>query len=276
MPLYIDIHKVPGATANDLAQAHAADMQVQHGLGVCCVKYWFNEGSGKVFCLIEAPSAEAANEVHARSHGLLAEKIIEVDPEMIDGLLGNAQVNPAGAALMPGPKQMRDTGLRCVMFTDIVGSTAITQKLGDSAAMRLVNIHDEVVRAALAANGGRVVKHTGDGIMSSFYSPEGAVRAAMEIQRELEKRRAHAGAEPPVRVRIGAASGEPVEQRHDLFGSTVQLAARLCAFAQPDQVVVSGETYDLCQDAGLRFHDASHAQLKGFDQPVRVHTVVYG
>jgi class 3 adenylate cyclase len=67
-----------------------------------------------------------------------------------------------------------------------------------------------------------------------------------------------------------------VEQRHDLFGSTVQLAARLCAFAQPDQVVVSGETYDLCQDAGLRFHDASHAQLKGFDQPVRVHTVVYG
>jgi class 3 adenylate cyclase len=96
------------------------------------------------------------------------------------------------------------------------------------------------------------------------------------FQQELEKRRAESGEEPPVRVRIGAASGEPVEQRHDLFGSTVQLAARLCAFAQPDQVVVSGETYDLCQDAGLRFHDASHAQLKGFDQPVRVHTVVYG
>jgi len=87
MPLYIDIHKVPGATANDLAQAHAADMQVQGGLGVCCVKYWFNEGSGKVFCLIEAPSADAANEVHARSHGLLAEKIIEVDPDLFDVFL---------------------------------------------------------------------------------------------------------------------------------------------------------------------------------------------
>src|SRR4029078_11161738 len=101
------------------------------------------------FCLIEAPSKEAANEVHARSHGLLAEKIIEVDPEMIDGLLGNAHVNVAGAALMPGPVEARDTGLRCVMFTDIVGSTAITQRLGDSAAMRLVNIHDEGVRGAL-------------------------------------------------------------------------------------------------------------------------------
>jgi class 3 adenylate cyclase len=162
------------------------------------------------------------------------------------------------------------------MFTDIVGSTAITQRLGDSATMRLVNIHDEVVRAALAANGGRVGKHTGGGIMSSFFSPEAAVRAAMEIQQELERRRADSGEEPPVRVRIGAASGEPVEQRHDLFGSTVQLAARLCAFAQPDQVVVSGDTYDLCRDAGLRFNDASHAQLKGFEQPVRVHTVVYG
>ena len=276
MPVYIDIHKVPGATANDLAQAHAADMQVQDGLGVCCVKYWFNEGSGKVFCLIDAPSAEAANEVHARSHGLLAEKIIEVDPDMIDGLLGNAEVNVAGAALMPGPSETRDTGLRCVMVTDIVGSTAITQKLGDTAAMRLVNVHDEVVRAALDANGGRVVKHTGDGIMSSFYSPASAVRAAMHIQQELAKLRAVDSGETPVRVRIGAASGEPVEQRHDLFGSTVQLAARLCAFAQPDQVVVSGDTYDLCQDAGLRFDDAGHAQLKGFDQAVRVHTVVYG
>jgi class 3 adenylate cyclase len=276
MPLYMDIHKVPGATANDLAQAHAHDMQVQDGLGVCCVKYWFNEGSGKVFCLIDAPSAEAANEVHARSHGLLAEKIIEVDPEMIDGLLGDAQVNVAGAALMPGPKADRDTGLRCVMFTDIVGSTAITQKLGDTAAMRLVNVHDEVVRAALSVNGGRVVKHTGDGIMSSFYSPESAVRAAMQIQQELEKLRAERSDEPPVRVRIGAASGEPVEQRHDLFGSTVQLAARLCAFAQPDQVIVSGDTFDLCRDAGLRFDDAGHAQLKGFEQPVRVHAVVYG
>ena len=96
MPLYIDIHKVPGATANDLAQAHAADMKVQDGLGVCCVKYWFNEGSGKVFCLIEAPSVEAANEVHARSHGLLAEKIIEVDPEMIDELY---KASEAGASI---------------------------------------------------------------------------------------------------------------------------------------------------------------------------------
>jgi class 3 adenylate cyclase len=278
MPLYMDIHKVPGATANDLAQAHAADMKVQDSLGVCCVKYWFNEASGKVFCLIDAPSAEAANEVHAQSHGLLAEKIIEVDPDMAEGLLGDAEVNLAGAVTMPNAKEVRDTGLRSVMFTDIVGSTELTQKLGDAAVMRLVNLHDEVVRAALAQNSGREVKHTGDGIMSSFYSAEDAVKAAMQIQRELAKVRAANGHEHPVRVRIGAATGEPVEQRHDLFGSTVQLAARLCAHAQPDQVLVSSDTYDCCCHAatGLCFDDAGHAQLKGFEHPVRVHAVVYG
>ena len=275
MPLYMDIHKVPGATANDLAQAHAADMHVQEGLHVECLKYWFNESCGKVFCLIQAPSADAANEVHARSHGLLAEKIIEVDPDMAEGLLGDGEVNAAGAVMMPNPAEGRDTGIRSVMFTDIVGSTEITQRLGDAAAMRLVNLHDEVVRAALSSHGGREVKHTGDGIMSSFFSAAAAVRCAAEIQRQLAQRRGGNGPEESVRVRIGAAAGEPVEQRHDLFGTTVQLAARLCAHAQPDQVLVSGDLYELCAGEGLGFDDAGHAQLKGFDQPVRVHAVRY-
>jgi len=274
MPLYMDIHKVPGATANDLAQAHAADMHVQEGLGVECLKYWFNESCGKVFCLIHAPDAHAANEVHARAHGLLAEKIIEVDPDMAEGLLGDGEVNAAGAVMMPNPAEGRDTGMRSVMFTDIVGSTEITQRLGDAAAMRLVNLHDEVVRAALSANGGRVVKHTGDGIMSSFFSAAAAVRCASQIQRELARRHGNGdGGGEAVRVRIGAAAGEPVEQRHDLFGSTVQLAARICAHASPGQVLVSAELFELCAGEGIDFEDAAHAQLKGFEQPVRVHAV---
>jgi class 3 adenylate cyclase len=271
MPLYMDIHKVPGATADDLAKAHAADMLVQERLGVECVKYWFNESCGKVFCLIQAPSAEAANEVHAQSHGLLAERIIEVDPDMAEGLLGNGEVNSAGAVLLPN-KAERDTGMRSVMFTDIVGSTEITQRLGDEAAMLMVNLHDEVVRAALSAHNGREVKHTGDGIMSSFVSAASAVRSAMQIQQELARLRDE-NAGTPVRVRIGVAAGEPVEQRHDLFGTTVQLAARLCAHAQPDQVVVSSGLAELCLGKGLAFEDAGHANLKGFDLPMHVHVV---
>jgi class 3 adenylate cyclase len=66
-----------------------------------------------------------------------------------------------------------------------------------------------------------------------------------------------------------------VEQRHDLFGSTVQLAARLCSFAEPDQVLVSTDLVELCRDDGLDFGEPVHAQLKGFEQPVRAHAVRY-
>ena len=83
---------------------------------------------------------------------------------------------------------------------------------------RLLGVHDTIVRDALSASGGREIKHTGDGIMASFVSPAGAVRCAIQIQRELEKH-AQANPEHPLKVRVGAAAGEPVEQHNDLFGS---------------------------------------------------------
>jgi len=79
VPLFMDIHHhVDGLTAEAVKGAHAADVKTQDELGVKYLKYWFDEGSGKVFCLVEAPSAEAAAEVHRRAHGLVADEIIEV------------------------------------------------------------------------------------------------------------------------------------------------------------------------------------------------------
>ena len=79
MPLYLDTHhKVPGLTAEAVAQAHAADLAHQAAHGVNYVRYWFDEATGKVFCLAEAPSAEAAIAVHREAHGLLADEIVEV------------------------------------------------------------------------------------------------------------------------------------------------------------------------------------------------------
>ena len=75
-----------------------------------------------------------------------------------------------------------------MLFTDIVDSTSLTQKLGDEMAMEFLRLHDRIVRDALAAAKGREVKHTGDGIMASFVSAAAAVRCAMQIQRELARR----------------------------------------------------------------------------------------
>jgi len=79
MPLYMDIHEhVPGLTAEAVAGAHAKDLEIQKKHGVEYLKYWYDEGSGRVFCLVNAPSKEAATKVHREAHGLLADEIIEV------------------------------------------------------------------------------------------------------------------------------------------------------------------------------------------------------
>ena len=79
MPLYMDIHKhIEGLTADAVAEAHQADLKTQQKYGVKYLRYWFDEGTGKVFCLIEAPNKEAAIAVHQEAHGLLADELIEV------------------------------------------------------------------------------------------------------------------------------------------------------------------------------------------------------
>jgi class 3 adenylate cyclase len=276
MPLYMDIHNLDeGTTPEDVAKAHAKDMETQRKYGVEYTKYWVNETGRKVFCLAHAPSAEAAEQVHREAHGMLPEKIIEVEPDVAEVFLGGTETNPAGAVLLPGGGATdRDPGVRTILFTDIANSRALTQALGDDAAMMLFDVHNSVVRKALGELGGREVKHTGDGIMASFVSAAAAVRCAIQIQRELEK---HAQVNPDesLKVRVGAAAGEPVEHHNDLFGCTVQLAARLCAHARPEQILVSNAIPDLCLGKGLSFQDVGEVSLKGFDSPVRAHAAAW-
>jgi len=272
----MDIHNLPeGTTAEDIAKAHAKDVETQRKYGVEYHKYWVNESGRKVFCLAHAPSAEAAACVHREAHGLVAEKIIEVEPDVAEVFLGGTETNNVGAVLLPdGGANARDPGIRTVLFTDIVDSTTLTHSLGDEAALALLGVHDTIVRDALSTLGGREVKHTGDGIMASFVSAAGAVRCAIQIQRELAK---HEKAQPerPLKVRVGAAAGEPVEQNNDLFGSTVQLAARLCAHARPEQILVTNAIAELCIGKGLLFEDLGEVVLKGFGYPVRAHAAAW-
>jgi class 3 adenylate cyclase len=272
----MDIHELGEVSVLDVAKAHVADLEAQEKYGVQYLKYWVNESCGKVFCLVDAPNPEAANRCHREAHGLVAQKIIELQSELADGFLGrDIQTDAAGAVLLSGGAAgERDPGIRTVLFTDIVESTTLTQTLGDEAALALFDVHNMVVRNALTNQGGREVKHTGDGIMASFVSAAAAVKCAAQIQRDLAKH-ADNQRDQPLKVRIGAAAGEPVEQHHDLFGCTVQLAARLCSHASPEQILVSNVIAELCLGKGFSFQDVGEVALKGFDRPVRAHAVVW-
>ena len=273
MPTYMDIHEIPGGiTAEEVAKAHAHDVAVEGKYGVHYHKYWVNESAGKIFCLCHAPSAEAAMQVHREAHGQVAEKIIQVEPEVADLFLGGSEVNAGGAALLPGgAADARDPGIRTVLFTDIVNSTSLTQELGDEMAMEFLRVHDSIVRDALAASKGREVKHTGDGIMASFGSVARAIECAIAIQTDLE---AHsATAEHPIMVRIGVSAGEPVAERDDLFGAAVQLAARACNHAAAGSILVSTAVRELCVGKGFAFEARGPFELKGFNEPIQLFEV---
>lgn len=276
MPTYMDIHEIPGGvSAKDVADAHFKDVAIQDEYGVHYHKYWVNEKAGKVFCLCHAPDAETAKLVHEKAHGLMPDKVIQVEPEMAELFMGAGETNDAGAAVLPGGSpDDRDPGIRTILFTDIVESTTMTRQLGDEAAMELLAVHDKVVRDALADLGGREVKHLGDGIMASFVSAASAVKCATRVQNEIAKH-GRANADRPIRLRVGIAAGEPVERNNDLFGVTVQLAARLCSHAQAEQILVSNVVAELCAGKVIAFEDLGDVALKGFEQPVRAHAVTW-
>jgi adenylate cyclase len=170
------------------------------------------------------------------------------------------------------PPERPSPGLYTVLFTDIVSSTALTQRLGDARAQELVRAHNTIVRGALQAHDGSEIKHTGDGIMASFATASSALDCAVAIQQAVA---AHAEENPdtPLGVHIGLNAGEPVAEDADLFGTAVQLARRICDQAQGGEVLSSNVVRELAAGKGFLFADRGDVALRGFEDPVRLYEV---
>ena len=145
----------------------------------------------------------------------------------------SASAPPLGAPALPGSE-----ATVTILFTDIVGSTELVEKLGDRRARVVLAVHDEIVRRHTSAHGGTEVKSIGDGFMLVFKSAHRGVACAVAIQRELEESRKDAG-QQPVEVRMGLTVGEPVHDDADLFGKSVITASRIAEQAKGGQVLVS-------------------------------------
>jgi len=265
MPLYMDVHRNVSARPEDVAMAHAMDLQVQSKYDVRYTRYWHNPETCCVYCLVEAPSLLDAIRVHKEAHGLVADQLIEVTLEQVDAFLG--QQKPTHSGTEPA-----DGAFRVLMFTDIVGSTALAGQLGDQRFHELLTAHNVVIREALNRHAGTEVKHTGDGILASFASVSQGLECAMAIQRAFAARNLNPAVQP-IHVRVGLSAGEPVADHQDLFGTTVNLAARVCAFAQPGRILASNVIRELCLGKAFVFSDIGEVELKGFAQPLRLHEV---
>lgn len=256
MPSFLDRHDVAGATGAELREAHRLDLDAQEAHDVRFLAYWFDGEQGTASCLADAPDSAAVTAVHAQSHGGIPSEIIEVDKESVLAFLGRIdEPVDAGSA----PEFVPDSPFRTIMMTDIVDSVLLTIRDGEQGAVELLSAHDEVVTGSVGSHGGRLVKHTGDGVLAVFDRNDDALMAASEIHEGI------AALDAELHVRIGVNTGNPVDRSGDLFGLAVQIAARLCDEADAGQTLMSGITAELCGDPGLRdrCHESDRVVLKG-------------
>ena len=271
MPLFMDRHDIGPATAEELAQAHQKDLEVQAHHACKAITYWHDESRGTAFCLIEAPSAAAVREMHSEAHGLIPSRVIEVDSSTVAQFLGRL-TDPETSAREP----IHDSAFRAILFVDMVDATGITRALGDSAALGLVRTYRDLVRTALVDHGGREIDRAGDGFLTSFESTYASVACAITMQRRFSKDNVNRADGARLRARIGIGAGEPVLDGDALFGSIVNLTSRICDCAEPGQIITSRVVRDLCLGKDVAFKSMGSMMLKGFEDAVELELVEWG
>jgi adenylate cyclase len=163
-----------------------------------------------------------------------------------------------------------------IMFSDIEESTALNERIGDRAWVRLISSHDRLVHGLVRQRAGYVVKSQGDGFMIAFARAEQAVRCGIDVQHALDKD-AKRKRDARIRVRIGIHMGRSVRRGDDLFGRNVAMAARVAAQAVGGEILVSQPVRDALRDCpdfqDIRFDDGRDVELKGFSGSYRLFAV---
>ena len=173
----------------------------------------------------------------------------------------------------PDLARVTPDGRVVILFSDIEESTALNERIGDRAWVKLIGAHDKLVSDLVRRRSGHVVKSQGDGFMIAFARAEQAVRCGIDLQHSLHteaKRKRHAD----IRVRIGIHMGRSVRRGDDLFGRNVAMAARVAAQAVGGEILVSQPVRDAvsgCDD--IRFDEGREVELKGFTGSYRLFAV---
>ena len=166
-----------------------------------------------------------------------------------------------------GPGSDADRVLRTIMFTDLVGSTAMNLRTGDTVYLELLGRHNRILRRRLRQFDGVELKHTGDGIGAWFTSPAAAAECALVARDDLAEHNV-SHPETPLLVRFGLASGTPIPHEGDLYGISMSLAARMCQSAAPNQVLVSADVAESAGGGQLTFRPLGPIAMKGFPEPL--------
>src|SRR4030095_15659426 len=208
MPIYMDVHIVPGVKAKDVAEAHRKDLLHQHEFGCNCMTYWIDEERETIFCLIDAADKDAVKEMHSKAHGMVPNKIIEVSSSIVESFLGRIYDPEEAKTTADGLKVFSDPSFRILLVTRITDPVLLQHQLGAEKTSELISRHNEIIRKNISQHDGSEAEHGGEGFIVSFASATKAVACALAIQKDMPVPDAAA-----LGVKIGINGGEPIEKR---------------------------------------------------------------
>ena len=192
-------------------------------------------------------------------------------PVLVNGASTISQIAEALENFIGIDEEIRTAGeaTRTILFTDIEGSTSMVDRLGDNEARAITREIEQLTQTAILEHQGVQVKTMGDGVLAWFAAASAAVEAAVQIQLQLANHDRYSD----VYVRIGISAGEPIAESDDLYGTTVNQAARIMAMAQGGQILVSDLVRGLLQGRRFRFEDRGTHQLRGFRESIQLFSV---
>jgi class 3 adenylate cyclase len=163
--------------------------------------------------------------------------------------------------------------LLALLVTDLVGFTAMVERLGDARAREVIHRHNRALRGCVFAHQGHEVAHTGDGMVVSFRSLGAALRCGREMQRALRDQSC-SRRDSPLWIRIGIHVGEPLQEEGRLFGHCVNVAVRVCGQAAPGTILVTPVVAQIAR-GGFAFERGRACRLKGVSSPLRLSELLW-
>ncbi|HTE31915.1 MAG TPA: nickel-binding protein [Chryseolinea sp.] len=243
MPIYMDLHTLPGVTAKEVAEAHQQDVSIQDRFFCRAMTYWIDEGQGSVFCLIEAPDKESVRRMHEHSHGLVPNEIIEVKVDVVNAFLGRIKdPDKVEETSTPDLKVFNDPAFRILMVAKAKDARLLRLTLGINLTQELLLVHNTIVRDQLKIHDGREVEMREEGFVASFRSVASAIACSLEIQQKMSLVAGQVG------LHIGIHAGVPVNKSEELFGEALKFANYLCSIGNDNQIIMSSSVRKLYKE----------------------------
>jgi AraC-like DNA-binding protein len=239
MPIYMDIHSVPGVKSLDVAEAHSKDLIHQQEFGCNCLTYWVDEDRGNIFCLIEAGNPDAVKELHSKAHGLVPHKVVEVSSAIVQSFLGRIY-DPGNAIMENGLKIISDPAYRLLLITNTEDHALLNHRLGTERANELLHRNNEIIRKNIHLHNGSVAEHEGEGFVASFSSAADAAACALGIKKDMTSEDVAL-----LNFKMALNGGEPIEKSDKFFSDTMQTGYYLCFLTSPSKIAIAGKIKDL-------------------------------